>query len=109
MRLRPEAEFIDNRCDPTNLDTIALTYIGSDLPSQQDMDNELIILLAEKTQIEINKQELITAAQSYGLNGITLAQAEDYIDNQINGVTDIDSLKIAIKKVLKKLTIILIK
>lgn len=53
--------------------------------------------------------EIITEQEASGLKGATVQQAKDFIDNQIDSATSVDEMKTAIKAVLKKMVVFLLK
>lgn len=59
MELRPNAKFTDDRVNLHSLDKIAETYIGVDLPTQQQCDDKWLELTAE-----ISKEKARHALQS---------------------------------------------
>ena len=52
MSLRPAAKFTDDTINFFDLETITKTYIGSDIPTQSEMDAEWALMQSDSVEIE---------------------------------------------------------
>lgn len=59
--------------------------------------------------LEARITELEAEKEAAGLRDITVVQAKAFIDNQIDSANDLDSLKVVLKNILKKMVVFLLR